>query len=201
MEKPQFEQTRLVLIDAAKKLSIKLNKTICASKPNEFLQSHNHIKVKEVAAHIYLTNQYMIKKVEKVIGLLNEGLLNQDSEYLESDLTIVETILNVSVFKIQSLPEFQMSLNYSMEELELKMASQIVKFTRLIKEIPSAYANNYMDYMKVIAGIKLDAYQLVYFAIKHTDHHLTQINRTVSIHEMIQSKERVFKVNSFYTYT
>ena len=78
-----------------------------------------------------------------------------------------------------------------MEELELKMASQVVKFTRLIKN-SSAYANNYMDYVKVIAGIKLDAYQLVYFAIKHTDHHLTQINRAMSIHEMI-SKERVFK--------
>ena len=52
--------------------------------------------------------------------------LNQDSNYLESDLTIVETILNA--FKIQSLPEFQMSITLEWE-LELKST---VKLSNLL---------------------------------------------------------------------
>ena len=67
------------------------------------------------------------------------------------------------------------------------MAVQIVKFIQLAKEIPAAFANNYLTQMKVISGIRLDAYQLLYFAIKHTGHHLSQINAIESIKEILDN--------------
>ena len=175
MEKVQFEQTRFVLIESAKQLAVKLNKTIRSITSEDYSSDKTQWTARQTAGHIYLVNQYMIKKIQDIIGLLNEGLLNEDCEYFESDLTLVETILSVSVFKIKSLPEYNFPLHYSLEELELKMANQIMKLIQLTKVIPSAFANNYLTQMKVISGIKLDTYQLLYFTIQHTEHHFSQI--------------------------
>lgn len=185
MEKVQFEQTRFVLIESAKQLAVKLNKTIRSITSEDYSSDKTQWTARQTAGHIYLVNQYMIKKIQDIIGLLNEGLLNEDCEYFESDLTLVETILSVSVFKIKSLPEYNFPLHYSLEELELKMAIQIMNLIQLAKVIPSAFANNYLTQMKVISGIKLDTYQLLYFTIKHTEHHFSQISAIESIKKIL----------------
>ena len=201
MENLQFNQTRFVLIQAAKKLSGKLNRTIRSITSEDYSYDDAQWTAKQTACHIYLSNQYMIKKIQNVIGLLNEGLLNEDSEYFESDLTIVETILNVSVYKIKSLPEYNLPLHYSLEELELKMAVQIMKFIQLAKETPAAFANNYLTQMKVISGIKLDIYQLLYFAIKHTEHHLDQIDAIESTKEILDDLPILKEKDQQFTYS
>lgn len=188
MEKVYFDQTRFALIESAKQLSGKLNTTIRSIKSEDSSYDEAQWTARQTASHIYLVNQYMIKKIQDVIGLLNEGLLNEESEYFESDLILVETILNVSIFKIKSLPEYNLPLHYSLEELELKMAIQILKFIQLAKEIPSSFVNNYLIQMKVISGIKLDVYQLLYFSIKHTEHHFSQIKSIESIKEVFGSR-------------
>lgn len=200
MENLQFDQTRFALIESAKQLSAKLNRTIRSITSEDYSYDDAQWTAKQTAAHIYLVNQYMVKKVEKLIGLLNEGLLNEESEHLETDFKIVETMLNVSVFKIKALPEFNLPLHDSLEELELKIAFQIVKLVNLAKAVPAAFANNYLSEMKVIPGIRLDAYQLLYFAVKHTEHHLNQINTIESIKEILTKSVEIQSVKQEFTY-
>ena len=126
MENLQFDQTKATVKFFGLDLAARLNGTIRSiSETKEFRTKDSDWTPKEIAGHIYLVNQYLIRKVEKLINLLHEGLLNEESEYLESDLTLVETMLNVSVYKIQSLPEFQLPLPFSLEALFLILTKRL----------------------------------------------------------------------------
>lgn len=183
MKKVQFNQTRMNLNQIGLKISSELNAKIRSIIEQKDNLSDLEQNVQEVAGHIYLVNQYLLKKIEKLNALLHEGLVNQESEYFESDFTLVETMLNVSVFKIKSCSEFNIPVYFSLEELELKLAVQLKKLISLSKNVPPAYANNYRTEMKVIPGIKLDIYQLIFFAMKHSGHHLNQICTLIKINE------------------
>lgn len=176
MENSGFARTQVLLRANCQVLAKKLSKVMVHIKDFDYSSSStNSWTGKRHAEHIYLVNKYIIEKVEHQIQLLHEGLVNEENEYLESDLKIVETMIHVSVFKMKSLPEFNTPLFFSPQELELKLAVQNLKLIQLIKEAPAFYANNYLSNMKILSGIKLDVYQLIYFAIKHMDHHLNQV--------------------------
>ena len=192
MKDTKFSYTILNLHQYGLKLSSELNASIrvMIQKKNDFSDLERNIQ--EVSGHIYLVNQYLLKKIEKLNALLHEGLVNQECEYFESDFTLVETMLNVSVFKIKSCPEFNIPVYFSLEELELKLAVQLKKLISLSKSAPSAYANNYRTEMKVIPGIKLDIYQLIFFAMKHSGHHLNQISTLIKINEVFDADRMVY---------
>lgn len=192
MEKVQFNQTRMNLNQIGLKISSELNAKIRSIIEQKDNLSDLEQNVQEVAGHIYLVNQYLLKKIEKLNALLHEGLVNQESEYFESDFTLVETMLNVSVFKIKSCSEFNIPVYFSLEELELKLAVQLKKLISLSKNVPPAYANNYRTEMKVIPGIKLDIYQLIFFAMKHSGHHLNQISTLIKINEAFDVNRLVY---------
>jgi hypothetical protein len=192
MEKVQFNQTRMNLNQIGLKISSELNTKIRAIIEQKNNLSDLEQNVQEVAGHIYLVNQYLLKKIEKLNALLHEGLVNQESEYFESDFTLVETMLNVSIFKIKSCSEFNIPVYFSLEELELKLAVQLKKLISLSKNVPPAYANNYRTEMKVIPGIKLDIYQLIFFAMKHSGHHLNQISTLIKINEAFEVNRLVY---------
>ena len=192
MEKVQFNQTRMNLNQIGLKISSELNAKIRSIIEQKDSISDLEQNVQEVAGHIYLVNQYLLKKIEKLNALLHEGLVNQESEYFESDFTLVETMLNVSIFKIKSCSEFNIPVYFSLEELELKLAVQLKKLISLSKNVPPAYANNYRTEMKVIPGIKLDIYQLIFFAMKHSGHHLNQISTLIKINEAFDVNRLVY---------
>lgn len=192
MEKVQFNQTRMNLNQIGLKISSELNAKIRSIIEQKDSISDLEQNVQEVAGHIYLVNQYLLKKIEKLNALLHEGLVNQENEYFESDFTLVETMLNVSVFKIKSCSEFNIPVYFSLEELELKLAVQLKKLISLSKNVPPAYANNYRTEMKVIPGIKLDIYQLIFFAMKHSGHHLNQISTLIKINEAFDVNRLVY---------
>jgi len=184
MKNTQFYQTRLNLNQYGLIISSELNTNIrgIIEKKNNFSELGRNAQ--EVLGHIYLVNQYLLKKIEKLNMFLNDGLVNQKWEYFESDFTLVETMLNVSVFNIKSCSEFNIPVYFSLEELELKLAVQLKKLITLSNTVPAAYANNYRIEMKVIPGIKLDVYQLIFFAMKHSGHHLNQISTLIKINEV-----------------
>ena len=70
MENLQFSQTRFALIQSARQLSGKLNRTIRSITSEDYSYNDAQWTAKQTACHIYLSNQYMIKKIENVIGLL-----------------------------------------------------------------------------------------------------------------------------------
>lgn len=196
MENSEFARTQVLLRANSQVLAKKLNKVMGHINDDGLSPAASNWSGKRHAEHIYLVNNYIIEKVEQQIQLLHEGLVNEESEYTESDLQIVETMINVSVFKMKSLPEFNSPLFFSAQELELKLAVQNLKLIQLVKEAPAFYANNYLSNMKILSGIKLDVYQLIYFAIKHTEHHLNQIMAAQEINLALNytttiSKEKV----------
>ncbi|MBI35152.1 MAG: hypothetical protein CMP67_07300 [Flavobacteriales bacterium] len=191
MEAKQFYQTEMSLNRYGLKITSELNRNIRAAIQKDKNSNDLESNVREILGHIYLVNQYLLKKIEKLGGLLNEGLVNQENEYVESDLNLVETMLNVSIFKITSCTEFNVPVYSSLEELELRLAVQFRKLVILSNTAPSEFANNYKTEMKVIPGIKLDIYQLIYFAMKHSGHHLGQISTLIRIEEVLDSNYSV----------
>lgn len=189
MDKLQFDQTKTQLRIFGNALSVRLSMIFNSISGGLTTTNKNSgWTPKEILYHTYLVNQYFIIKIDRFNDLLHEGLVNEESEHSESDLNLVETILNVSVFKIQSLPEFKTPISFSFEELELKLAVQVQILNKLINKSPSAYANNFTSEMKVIPGIKLDVYQMIYFVMKHAYHHLNQVNTLESIKTSLNSK-------------
>ncbi len=191
MENSEFARTQVLLRANCQVLAKKLNKVMGQLKDDDLTSNAEQWSNKRHAEHIYLVNKYIIEKVEHQIQLLHEGLVNEDCEYTESDLRVVETMLDVSMFKMKTLPEFTKPLFFSGQELEFKLAVQNLKLLKLVKEAPAFYANNYLANMKVLSGIKLDVYQLIYFAIKHSEHHLNQIMTTKEINLALNSNLKV----------
>ena len=67
MEKVYFDQTRFALIESAKQLSGKLNTTIRSITSEDLSYDEAQWTARQTASHIYLVNQYMIKKIQDVI--------------------------------------------------------------------------------------------------------------------------------------
>lgn len=146
---------------------------------------------KQSLEHMYLMNNFLIGKIENLQELLHAGLFNQTSQYSESDLHLIKTILKVSVFNLQSKPEFSQPLNYSFEELKLKLSFQTVKFLKLTKETPVEYVSNYKNELSIIPGITLDVYQMIYFAFEHMQHHLKIIEIQHNVNAALNNSQLI----------
>ena len=131
--------------------------------------------------------------MKKKIEFLHAGLLNNENEYTESDLSVVNTMLNISVFEIKSLDEFSIVLPYSKDELHLKIIGQFRVLFNLIMKIPLDFVNNYLTEMKVISGVRLDGYQFIYFALIHSEHHLNQIITGLSTQDLFDKSTKKLK--------
>ena len=147
--------------------------------------------VKETAEHIYLVNQYVISKVKYTKGLILEGFVNNEIDYQESDLNLVETMLSVSLYRAKAPEEFTRSLCFSTEEMKLKLIHQINVLNSLLVELPEEMVNNYKEHSKFISGIRLDLYQLIYLSVTHCTHHLSQINTIKQIKDVLAQEEPV----------
>ena len=147
--------------------------------------------VKETAEHIYLVNQYVISKVKYTKGLILEGFVNNEIDYQESDLNLVETMLSVSLYRAKAPEEFTRSLCFSIEEMKLKLIHQINVLNSLLIELPEEMVNNYKEHSKFISGIRLDLYQLIYLSVTHCTHHLSQINTIKQIKDVLAQEEPV----------
>jgi hypothetical protein len=187
----QFNKTRFELNVFGLEVSNDFNSIIHALTAEKNTDNRLENDTLAIVEHIYLVNQYLLKKIEKLGVLLHEGFVNQKSEYFESDFTIINTMLDVSIFKITSFPDFQQPLYSSIEELELRLAIQLKNLINLSNAAPANYASNYLTEMKVIPGIKLDIYQLIFFALKHTKHHLNQISTLLKIDHVLEMEKMV----------
>lgn len=157
-------------------------------------ESQNNIgwSPKEVAEHIYLVNQYVISKVKYTRALILEGFVNNETEYEESDLQIVDMMLAVSIYRIQTPEEFSKSLCFSAEEMKLKLVHQINILLSLVDELPEEMISNYKEHSKFISGIKLDLYQLIYLAVIHGSHHMKQVATLNAIEKSLNQQELVY---------
>jgi hypothetical protein len=147
---------------------------------------------KEIAEHIYLVNQYVISKVKYTKGLILEGFVNNEIDYEESDLNVVDIMLAVSLYRVKAPEEFTKSLCFLAEEMKLKLVYQINVLLSLVKELPEEMMNNYKEHSKFVSGIKLDLYQLIYLSVIHAKHHLSQISTFKEIESTMYQEELVY---------
>ena len=148
--------------------------------------------VKETAEHIYLINQYVISKVKYTKGLILEGFVNNEIDYQESDLSVVDIMLAVSSYRVKAPSEFTKTLCFSAEEMKLKLIYQINILTILLKELPEEMINNYKENSKFLSGIKLDLYQLIYLSVINSKYHLSQISTLKEIEHALFQEELVY---------
>jgi len=191
MKNETFLKTKLSLKKKAIEVTEKFN--LIFEEIGEDLGANSTLDtwtITESVTHVYQVNQYLIKKLEKKIEFLHAGLLNNENEYRESDLSVINTMLNISVFEIKSLDEFSTVLPYSKDDLHLKIIGQFRVLFNLIMKIPLDFVNNYLTEMKVISGVKLDGYQFIYFALIHSEHHLNQIITGLSIQDLFDKSTK-----------
>lgn len=189
----QFSETKLTIKKEINDLVNQLTKTL-EDLDGIWFESQNNISwnAKEISEHIYLVNQYVISKVKYTRGLILEGFINNPTEYTESDLGIVDLMLKVSVFRIQTPDEFTKSLCFSAEEMKLKLIHQVHVLLSLVKELPEEMIPNYKEHSKFISGIKIDLFQLIYLSITHAKHHLTQLAALKEIESSLTQEEMVY---------
>lgn len=190
MENNTFTTTKELIKRTGLNLANKLNTDLARYKHN---WNHNNPSgawnTKQSMEHVYLMNKFLIAKITNLQELLHEGLVNQRSEYCESDLHIVKTLLKISAFKLQAQPEFCKSLNYSFEELKLKLSFQTVELLKLTKETPKEYASNYKTQLSILQGLNLDIYQMIYFAFEHMQHHFEIIEIQQSVTSVVNESQ------------
>jgi hypothetical protein len=148
--------------------------------------------VKEISEHVYLVNQYVTSKVKYTKGLILEGFVNNEIEYFESDLNVVDIMLSVSLYRVKSPDEFTKSLFFAPEEVKLKLIHQINVLLSLVKELPEEMINNYKEHSKFVSGIKLDLFQLIYLSVIHAKHHISQIETLKEIEGAMNQQELVY---------
>ena len=185
MKNMPFNQTKLDLSEIGLNLSTDFNTLISEISSRNNIPCNLENNILEGFGHIYVVNQYLLKKIEKLEIFLHEGFVNQGREYFESDFTIIKTILKVSVFKIRSSQDFSNRLYFSIEELEMKLAVQLQKLIQFSKKVPSVYVSNYKTEIKFVSGIKLDVYQFIFFAMRHTHYYLNQIQTSTTSRDIL----------------
>ncbi len=147
---------------------------------------------KEITEHIYLVNQYVISKVNYTRGLILEGFVNNEIEYEESDLQIVDMMLAISIYRIETPEDFTKSLCFSFEEIKIKLVHQIHIILNLVNDLPEEMIANYKEHSKFISGIKLDLYQLIYLSVIHGKHHMMQVATLKEIQKSLNKQELLY---------
>ena len=99
----RFITTKIKITNKIKEVLDKLKVNFIGLEDIWFEPSNNsNWNVREIAEHIYLVNQHVIYKIKYTKGLILEGFVNNDIDYQESDLNVVDIMLSVSLYRVKS---------------------------------------------------------------------------------------------------
>lgn len=189
MKKANFSETRQTITRKLCAITKSLNNII---RETEFeAQQKNHLPPESWDTqmklnHIYLVNEYLLEKMSRIKSFTHEGMMNNPADYYESDLTLVDTMMTLSLFNTEPKAEFSTNLFFSKDSLHLKINRQIYQIHEAVKVFPNEIANNYIEEFKLIPGIKLDFFQIVYLGITHMLHHINQISTEREINQLLE---------------
>ena len=128
-----------------------------------------------IAGHLFQVNKFIIEKVLSIKRFTENGIINTEFEQKESDLSLVEAIMNVAIHKIGTESRFNQNLPFSLPEMHMKINSQLSQFQRLLDDFPMELAGNFKAQPRYLTNIQLDVFQTIYFGILQTKLHLTKI--------------------------
>lgn len=189
MKKANFSETRQTITRKLCTITRFLNNTILETELEG--QEKNHLSPESwdtqmTLNHIYLVNEYLLEKMSRIKSFTHEGMMNNHIDYTESDFTLVDTMMELSLFNSESKAEFSKNLFFSKDSLHLKINRQIYQIHEAVNVFPNEIANNYIEEFKLIPGIKLDFFQIVYLGITHMLHHINQISTEREINQLLE---------------
>lgn len=154
------------------------------SKNNDLLNynpTYRGWTICEIIEHISLTNYYLLILIEKGTkkALLNSSKLSLENELKDYNF-ISQQLEEVGKHKSFAWirPEhMEPKGNISLEELALKLDSQLKECLTCLDKLPNGEGILYKTTMTVNSLGKLDVYQYIYFLAMHIQRHLEQMKR------------------------
>lgn len=154
------------------------------SKENDLLNynpTYGGWTIYEIIEHISLTNYYLLILIEKGTkkALINSSKLSLENELKDYNF-LSHQLEEVGEYKSFSWirPEhMEPKGNISIEELALKLNSQLKECLACLDKLPNGEGILYKTTMTVNSLGKLDVYQYIYFLAMHIHRHLEQMKR------------------------
>lgn len=133
---------------------------------------HDSIAIKDHFQQIYSVNESIIKSIKEVTASIYDGLMNNPRLYKESDLQVVDVLVNVyTQFQSKSISKRTLDTNAVQE----RVADQLNELHSFIEHFPDDLATNVKVRPKVISKVALDYYQLIYLAFTHMQLHTSSM--------------------------
>lgn len=154
------------------------------SKNNDLLNynpTYRGWTICEIIEHISLTNYYLLILIEKGTkkALINSSKLSLENELKDYNF-LSHQLEEVGEYKSFSWirPEhMEPKGNISLEELAIKLNSQLKECLACLDKLPNGEGILYKTTMTVNSLGKLDVYQYIYFLAMHIQRHLEQMQR------------------------
>lgn len=140
--------------------------------------------LKELSS-ICTINNSIIQSINTVQQEIFEGKINNHRQYIESDLVMIDVILNIY---IQFGKENEISYSSNFEKLKTDFLNQIKFLKKSIELFPEDMATNVKRKPRVISTITLDYYQLIYLALSHSIIKIQGMLFTQNILELAKNK-------------
>jgi len=134
--------------------------------------------IKHNLASIYTINLSIIDTIEKVKTEVYEGKINNSRLYYESDLQVVDVLVNIyNQFAVKE----KIVLISNTQDLKEKVLQQVNTLYSYIEHFPEDLAVNIKARPKVISKVSLDYYQLIYLAFTHTQLQINNIQLILNL--------------------
>lgn len=121
--------------------------------------------LKENLLWCYYFNQCVLNHLYRVKQKILAGELNNQNNYLESDLQLTSSIIDCI---IQYQKAEKIGPYFSMKKIHEIIKTQLTCFNELMHYFPEDMAINYKIAPKEFTSIRLDFYQLIHLALLHS---------------------------------
>ena len=185
-----FTKTKKELFHSFDEISKSLNEMykFPLSFWNLSLSSQNNA-IKHNLCSISNINQSIIATLDQVKTDIYEGKINNSRLYYESDLVVVDVLVNI--YSQFSKKEANTTVS-SIKELKAKVLEQTNYIYSCIEHFPEDLATNVKARPSVISKVSLDYYQLIYLAFTHAISQLNSIQLVKNLSKLTQ------KANAFH---
>ncbi|MFT6745831.1 MAG: hypothetical protein ACJAZ2_000169 [Glaciecola sp.] len=146
------------------------------------LSSQNNA-TKHNLCSIYTINQSVIATIIQVKSDLYEGKINNSRLYYESDLQVVDVIVNI--YSQFSKKETNITMSDT-NKLKEKILEQTNYLYSCIEHFPEDIATNIKARPSIISKVSLDYYQLIYLAFTHAQSQLNSIELVKSLSKLTE---------------
>lgn len=174
-----FIETKKELFLQLKQLTLSLDEIF--QQPTElwkFSLSFQGTTIKDYLASLYTINQSVISTIKEITSDICDGKINNSHLYYESDLRVVEVLLDIYIQF--STKESNVHIS-DIPDLKSSVQQQIDNLYKIIELFPEDLAINIKVKPKVISKMSLDYYQLIYLAITHSQSQVNNIALVQSV--------------------